>query len=105
MPAAIQRPATLVRVAAERRLLAAAHGRNPITGNPQPDQVISHRRDAAVTEHQAKHGGENVYEDRNLELTSMAEISVEGQIQGVRKALSAGPRRGSGARRENGVNP
>ena len=62
-------------------------------------------RDAAVTEHQAKHGGENVYEDRNLELTSMAEISVEGQIQGVRKALSAGPRRGSGARRENGVNP
>lgn len=62
---------------------------------------LLHQRDAAVAEHLAKHPGENVYEDRNLEVTSMAEISVEDQVRGVRKALSAARRRGSGAPRKN----
>ena len=57
-------------------------------------------RDVAVAQHMAEHAGENAYEDRNLEVTSMTDISVEGQIQGVRKALSAVLRRGSSVRQE-----
>jgi hypothetical protein len=62
-------------------------------------------RDAAVAEHQARQAGENVYEDRNLEVTSMADISVESQVKGVQDALSAAPRRGSGGAGTNGSNP
>ena len=61
---------------------------------------LLHDRDVAVAQHLAKHAGENAYEDRNLEVTSMTDISVEDQIQGVRTALSASLRRGSGGRRE-----
>jgi hypothetical protein len=68
--------------------------------HPRIEQLL-HERDAAVAKFLAKYAGENVYEDRNLEMTSMADIFVEDQIQGVRKALSAVPRRGSDAQEKS----
>lgn len=45
-------------------------------------------RDVTVAQYLAKHTGENAYEDRNLEVTSRADISVEKQIKEVRKVLT-----------------
>jgi len=54
-------------------------------------QIIGllHARDAAVDDWQNAHPGENVYEDRGLEVTSIMDISVAGQIKKVKKALNA----------------
>jgi len=44
-------------------------------------------RDAAIVDWQRRHPDENVYEDRALEITSIKEISVDGQIARVQDAL------------------
>ncbi|NQW01909.1 MAG: hypothetical protein HQ483_19545 [Rhodospirillales bacterium] len=44
-------------------------------------------RDAMVKKWQASHPGVNAYEDRNLEITSILEISVEDKIKAVESAL------------------
>ena len=44
-------------------------------------------RDTAVASWQASHHDVNVYEDRDLEVTSYADISVESQIEAVLRAL------------------
>jgi len=44
-------------------------------------------RDRAVADWEVKHPGINAYEDRNLEITSITDISVEDQIKAVEKAL------------------
>ena len=46
-------------------------------------------RDRAIDDWQCRHPGENVYEDRTLEITSIKDISVEVQIGLVGKALKA----------------
>lgn len=48
-------------------------------------------RDQAVAAWQAAHPAGNAYEDRELEITSFAEISVADQIAAVDAALGAGP--------------
>ncbi len=45
-------------------------------------------RDATVKKWQAEHPGINAYEDRNLEITSILEISVEDKIKTIQNALS-----------------
>ena len=56
----------------------------------RPDiEALLRTRDQAVLDWQKKHPGENVYEDRNLELPSVKNISVEVQINGIEKALKA----------------
>ncbi|MDA1090258.1 MAG: hypothetical protein O3A85_08110 [Proteobacteria bacterium] len=64
-----------------------------ITGMLQlfrPDiEKLLMERDQAVQEWLDKHPGENVYEDRGLEITSIQDISVEKQIKLVNKALKA----------------
>jgi hypothetical protein len=55
---------------------------------PQIEKLL-HDRDRAVHDWQAAHPGENVFEDRGLEITSIMDISVEGQIKKVKKALKA----------------
>jgi hypothetical protein len=53
-----------------------------------PDiEILLAERDRAVDDWQRRHAGENVYEDRGLEITSIKEISVEDQIQRVQEAL------------------
>lgn len=47
------------------------------------------KRDAAVKKWQAEHPGINVYEDRNLEITSIIDISVEDKIKSVEGLLKA----------------
>jgi len=47
------------------------------------------KRDRTVAAWQAAHPGTNAYEDRNLELTSIAAISVEDRICAVERALAA----------------
>lgn len=47
------------------------------------------RRDEIVAKWQAEHPGLNAYEDRNLEITSIIDISVEDQIKAVMKAQKA----------------
>ncbi len=44
-------------------------------------------RDAVVAAWAEDHGGDNVFEDRDLEVTNEESISVTGQIAGVREAL------------------
>jgi len=44
-------------------------------------------RDRAVEDWQRRHPGENVYEDRRLEITSIRDVSVEAQIARVNQAL------------------
>lgn len=44
-------------------------------------------RDKAITKWQVEHLGINVYEDRNLEITSILDISVENKVKAVEKAL------------------
>ena len=55
---------------------------------PQIEKLL-HDRDRAVHDWQAAHPGENVFEDRGLEIPSIIDISVEGQIKKVKKALKA----------------
>ena len=47
------------------------------------------RRDRAVSDHQAKFPDRNVYEDRDLEIASVATISIEDQIGRVQEALKS----------------
>lgn len=47
------------------------------------------KRDACVKKWQAEHPGINVYEDRNLEITSIIDISVENKIKALQAAVSA----------------
>ena len=54
---------------------------------PQIVELI-HARDAAIANWARAHPDRNVYEDRELEVTSVAEISVEAQLKAVRSALS-----------------
>lgn len=44
-------------------------------------EVLLHARDRAVREHQAAGHSTNAYEDRALEVTSVAEVSVQRQIE------------------------
>lgn len=46
-------------------------------------------RDQTVAGWIAEHPGENVYEDRNLEVTSSVDISIERQVRSVTEALLA----------------
>ena len=56
----------------------------------RPDiEALLRARDQAVADWQKKHPGENVYEDRDLELPSIKNISVEVQINGIEKVLKA----------------
>lgn len=55
---------------------------------PQIEELL-HARDGAVRDWQAAHPGENAFEDRGLEITSIMDISVDGQIKKVKKALDA----------------
>ena len=50
-------------------------------------EVLLKARDVRVAEWQAKKTNENAYEDRDLEITSIAEISVDAQIRRVDAAL------------------
>ena len=52
-------------------------------------EALLRRRDVSVGAWQADHPGVNAYEDRDLELTSLMDISVETQIKAVDKALKA----------------
>ncbi len=45
------------------------------------------QRDAKVQKWQAQHPGINVYEDRNLEITSIIDVSVENKIKSIEAAL------------------
>ncbi len=49
---------------------------------------LVHRRDAAVAKWKKKHPGKDVFEDRDLEITSYRLISVEDQIEKVSRALA-----------------
>jgi hypothetical protein len=50
-------------------------------------QTLLRLRDRAIASWQQEHGGENVYEDRRLELTSAVDISVDEQIAALTRAL------------------
>jgi len=50
-------------------------------------EVLLWQRDEAIFDWQAAHPGEDVYEDRDLEVTSSQKISVPRQITAVRKAI------------------
>ena len=58
---------------------------------PQVAELLR-QRDAEIEKWQAEHPKEDVYEDRQLEVTSSIKISVDDQIKGVHKALSQGPK-------------
>ena len=49
--------------------------------------ALIQERDEKVAEWQAKHAGEDVYEDRDLEIITSIPISVEGQLAAVAEAL------------------
>ena len=51
-------------------------------------EMLLIKRDAAVKKWQAEHPGVNVYEDRNLEITSIIEISVEDKMKKLEAALN-----------------
>jgi hypothetical protein len=53
---------------------------------PQIEDLIL-KRDTALAEWETTHPGENVYEDEELELPSLLDISVEKQIKEVTRAL------------------
>jgi len=53
---------------------------------PTIEELID-QRDVCVANWETSHPGINAYEDRNLEITSIIDISVEDQILAVRKAL------------------
>lgn len=52
-------------------------------------EILLHRRDVSVADWEENIPEENAYEDRDLELTSISDISVELQIKAVKKALKA----------------
>ncbi len=55
-----------------------------------PDiEALLVERDRAVDDWRRRYPGDNVYEDRRLEITSIRDISVEAQIARVEKALEA----------------
>ena len=55
-----------------------------------PDiEALLVERDRAIDDWQRRHPGENVYEDRALEIASIRDISVDAQIARVEKALKA----------------
>lgn len=55
-----------------------------------PDiEVLLVERDRTIDDWQRRHPGENVYEDRALEITSIRDISVDAQIARVQEALKA----------------
>lgn len=56
---------------------------------PQIEELVR-RRDETVAAWQAQHPDRDVYEDRGLEITSFADISIDGQVQAVMAALEAG---------------
>lgn len=45
------------------------------------------QRDASVAEWRRSHGGEDAFEDRDLEITSSLDIAVEAQTGNIRRAL------------------
>ena len=54
----------------------------------QPQIIdLVRKRDVVVADRQRKYPDRDVYEDRDLEITSTAAISVDKQIAGVRAAL------------------
>ena len=55
---------------------------------PQIEGLIR-QRDIVVAEWETKHPGVNAYEDRDLEITSILDISVEGRIAQIEKALAS----------------
>ncbi len=55
---------------------------------PQIEALLN-KRDEVVDGWRAKHPDRDVYEDRELEITSIVEINIERQIAGLRKALRA----------------
>lgn len=55
---------------------------------PQIEELIL-KRDKKIKMWQKKHPKEDVFEDRDLEVTSEIKISVEEQIKGLEKALGA----------------
>ena len=52
---------------------------------PQIESLLV-ERDASVEAWKNEHPGENVFEDRDLEITSIIDISVEGQIKRITRA-------------------
>ena len=55
---------------------------------PQIEELLV-ARDRTVEQWQGEHPKGNTYEDRDLEITSVIEISVESQIENVRRARAA----------------
>jgi hypothetical protein len=55
---------------------------------PQIETLIR-KRDQTVADWQAQHDSENVYEDRDLEVTSYVDISIDEQVTAVTRALNA----------------
>jgi len=55
---------------------------------PQIETLLT-ERDRAVADWAAKHPDRNVFEDRELEITSMREISIEEQITAINAALQS----------------
>lgn len=55
---------------------------------PDIERLLRHR-DVIVGKWEAAYPGKNAYEDRDLELTSLMDISVEKRIKAVDKALKA----------------
>ena len=53
---------------------------------PQIRELVT-ERDAAMEAWRKRHPDRDVFEDRELEITSQQPISVENQIAGVRAAL------------------
>ena len=53
---------------------------------PQIEDLVR-RRDGAAAAWRERHPGADVFEDRELEITSIMDISVEKQIKGVNRAL------------------
>lgn len=51
--------------------------------------ALVHARDRAVADWQARHPKRNVFEDRDLEVTSYVDISVEEQVRKVARSLMA----------------
>lgn len=51
--------------------------------------ALLHRRDAAVGEWRKRHRGDDVFEDRKLDLPSQIAISVDKQVRAIEAALGA----------------
>jgi len=50
--------------------------------------VLLYQRDAAIALRQKEYPGKDIYEDRQLEITSFLPISVEGQMAAMDKVLA-----------------